>query len=80
MKASFFLNSPFSSKKCPGLNSSGVSHWSGSKCEEVNNGMIVMPFREKRRMKLLVSTWVIPKKYLVFEKDLGTPKIGLPKW
>lgn len=39
MKASRFLNSPFSSKKCPGSTFLGFSHWVGSECTEENTGI-----------------------------------------
>lgn len=45
MKASRFLNSPFSSKKWPGLTSLGFSHWVGSVCTEESTGITTVSCR-----------------------------------
>lgn len=43
MKASRFLNSPFSSKKCVGSTFPGFSHWVGSECTEESTGITGVP-------------------------------------
>lgn len=49
-KASLFLNFPFS-RKCSGLNVSGVAHSAGSLCSAVRLVMIMVPWKRQQRLR-----------------------------
>lgn len=48
-KASLFLNCPFS-RKCSGLNVSGVAHSAGSLCSAVRLVVTMVPWRRQKRL------------------------------
>ena len=49
-KASLFLNCPFS-RKCSGLNVSGVAHSAGSLCSAVRLVSTMVPWRRQKRLR-----------------------------
>ena len=49
-KASLFLNCPFS-RKCSGLNVSGVAHSAGSLCSAVRLVRTMVPWRRQKRLR-----------------------------
>ena len=49
-KASLFLNFPFS-RKCSGLNVSGVAHSVGSLCSAVRLVMTIVPWKRQQRLR-----------------------------
>ena len=49
-KASLFLNCPFS-RKCSGLNMSGVVHSAGSLCSAVRLVRTMVPWRKQKRLR-----------------------------